>query len=104
MDNNEIFLLPPEISLLLSLNTLSIKKNKLVELPLDIGCIRSLSYLHADHNGLTLVHYDVGMCELLIEVTLTCNQLKSVPWSFEICVSSRFCYFATTLLSHSQSK
>ncbi len=71
--------LPPEISNLTALASLTLSNNQLTSLPPQIGNLTALTWLNLDRNQLTSVPSEIGNLTALTGLGLANNQLTNLP-------------------------
>ena len=79
LNGNSISSLPPQISLLQSLEQLSLSNNLLTQLPTEIGGLAELQELHVDGNRLTTLPPALGDLRKLRKLLLHKNQIRYLP-------------------------
>lgn len=71
--------IPPEIGLLLYLETLDFRNNQLESIPPEIGRLVNLQTLHLENNLLESIPSEIGQLVNLRALHLESNQLESIP-------------------------
>ncbi|MEN9654852.1 MAG: hypothetical protein RL235_964 [Chlamydiota bacterium] len=74
--------IPPEIGLLVNLQTLDLKNNQLTALPPEFGSLKGLQYLYLNNNQLTSLPPEFGGLRGLKVLHLHNNQLTTLPPEF----------------------
>jgi len=79
ISNNQLTELPPEIQKLENLSILSLSQNKLTELPPEIANLEKLTHLDVATNQLSALPKDIGRLTKLNELVLEDNRFNAFP-------------------------
>lgn len=77
--NNELTVLPSDISLLSSLQVLGLDNNFIDKLPSEIGQLSDLEFLTLSNNELTEIPPEIGLLTNLRQLDLSYNDLEELP-------------------------